>query len=75
MLMQDTYLIKIKIQETNHILKKYVAIICFGILLGITVLYVTEIWIFPIYLISIGIIMLLIQKYKMRNAVFVVMKN
>jgi hypothetical protein len=72
MIMQDTYLLKIKIQETTLIINKYSALISFGISLVLTVLYVKEIWVFPVYLMVIGIIILSLQSKKMRNDVLVI---
>ena len=73
--MQDTYLVKLKIHEVHRITKKYIAIISFGVSLGITVLYVNEIWIFPIYLMVIGIILLSLQVKNMGNDVLVMAPN
>jgi O-antigen/teichoic acid export membrane protein len=75
MIMQDTYLVKLKIHEVHRITKKYIAIISFGVSLGITVLYVNEIWIFPIYLMVIGIILLSLQVKNMGNDVLVMAPN
>ena len=72
MIMQDTYLLKIKIQDTTLIINKYSALISFGISIVLTVLYVKEIWVFPVYLMVIGIIILSLQSKKMRNDVLVI---
>ena len=75
MIMQDTYLLKLNIQEKTIVFKKYSAIICFGMMIGITALYVSNIWIFPIYLIVITIIILSLQIKKLRKENFAMVSN
>jgi hypothetical protein len=47
--MQDIYLIKIKMQELNHIVKRYVILITSALSFGIASIYINRVFIFPIY--------------------------
>jgi O-antigen/teichoic acid export membrane protein len=49
LLMQDIYLIKIKMQELNHIVKRYVILITSALSFGIASIYINRVFIFPIY--------------------------
>jgi len=57
MLMQDTYLTMMKIQELNQIMKKYAVVITLLTLTSLPLIYINAIWIFPVYLVVIGIIL------------------
>jgi O-antigen/teichoic acid export membrane protein len=62
MVMQDIYLIKMKIQELNQIMKKYAVVITLLILSNLPLRYLNAIWIFPGYLVFIGIILLSLHR-------------
>jgi O-antigen/teichoic acid export membrane protein len=65
MIMQDIYLVKIKMQELNHIVKRYVILIISALSFGVASIYINRLFIFPLYGFMLIIITLIIYRNRM----------